>query len=288
MRTASNFIELTKPRITCFILMSTAIGFLCATRLGQSWTWLQFVHTLLGTALIASGTAALNQWYERDADAKMNRTGKRPIPSGRVTANQAFAFGVFLSMAGFVELWLGANLLTGLLGAFTLASYLFAYTPMKQRSPHSTTIGAIPGAMPPLIGYAAAAGFLDWSAWALYAILFLWQFPHFYAIAWMYREDYGRAGIRMLPVVEPDGESTARRILLFSFALVPISLAPKFLLMAGNIYLVGALALGAFVIWVGFRASQDRSIARARQVLLASVVYLPLLYGLLVLDGTRI
>ncbi len=288
MRTASNFIELTKPRITCFILMSTAIGFLCATRLGQAWTWLQFVHTLLGTALIASGTAALNQWYERDADAKMNRTGKRPIPSGRVTANQAFAFGVFLSMAGFVELWLGANLLTGLLGAFTLFSYLLVYTPMKQRSPHSTTIGAIPGAMPPLIGYAAAAGFLDWSAWALYAILFLWQFPHFYAIAWMYREDYGRAGIRMLPVVEPDGESTARRILLFSFALVPISLAPKFLLMAGNIYLIGALALGAFVIWVGFRASQDRSIVRARQVLLASVVYLPLLYGLLVLDGTRI
>jgi protoheme IX farnesyltransferase len=286
LRASADFIELTKPRITCFILMSTAIGFLCATRLGQPWTWLQFVHTLMGTALIASGTAALNQWYERDADAKMKRTGKRPIPSGRVTPNQALAFGVFLSVAGFMELWLGANLLTSLLGAFTLGSYLFAYTPLKQRSPHSTTIGAIPGAMPPLIGYAAAANLLDWSAWTLYAILFLWQFPHFYAIAWMYREDYGRAGIRMLPVVEPDGESTARRILLFSFALVPISLAPKFLLMAGNVYLVGALALGGFVIWAAFRAAQDRSVDRARQVLLASVVYLPLLYGLLVLDGT--
>jgi protoheme IX farnesyltransferase len=287
-RRAADFIELTKPRITCFILMSTAIGFLCATRLGQPWTWLQFLHTLVGTALIASGTAALNQWYERGADAKMNRTGKRPIPSGRVKAPYAFAFGVFLSVAGFLELWLGANLLTGLLGAFTLASYLFVYTPMKQRSPHSTTVGAIPGAMPPLIGYAAAAGLLDWSAWTLYAILFLWQFPHFYAIAWMYREDYGRAGIRMLPVVEPDGESTARRILLFSFALVPISLAPKFLLMAGNVYLVGALALGALVIWAGFRAFSERSVVRARQVLLTSVIYLPLLYGLLVLDGTRI
>lgn len=288
IHTAGNFIELTKPRITFFILMSTAIGFLCATRLGQPWTWLQFVHTLIGTALIASGTAALNQWYERDADAKMNRTGKRPIPSGRVTANHALAFGVVLSVAGFLELWLGANLLTGLLGAFTLASYLFAYTPLKQRSPHSTTIGAIPGAMPPLIGYAAAANLLDWSAWTLYAILFLWQFPHFYAIAWMYREDYGRAGIRMLPVVEPDGESTARRILLFSFALVPISLVPTFLSMAGNVYLVGALALGGMVIWAAFRAAKDRTIVHARQVLLASVVYLPLLYGLLVLDGTRI
>lgn len=287
LKTAGSFIELTKPRITCFILMSTAIGFLCATRLGQPWTWLQFLHTLAGTALIASGTAALNQWYEREADAKMNRTRKRPIPSGRVTAKQALIFGVFLSVAGFVELWLGANLLTGLLGAFTLITYLFAYTPLKRRSPHSTTIGAIPGAMPPLIGYAAAANLLDWSAWTLYAILFLWQFPHFYAIAWMYREDYGRAGIRMLPVVEPDGESTARRILLFSFALVPISLAPKFLFMAGNLYFVGALALGGFVIWAGLRAAQEKTVLRARQVLLASVVYLPLLYGLLVLDGNR-
>jgi protoheme IX farnesyltransferase len=287
MRTAGNFIELTKPRITCFILMSTAIGFLCATRLGQSWTWLQFVHTLLGTALIASGTAALNQWYERDADAKMNRTAKRPIPSGRVTANHALAFGVFLSITGFLELWLGANPLTGLLGAFTLASYLFAYTPMKQRSPHSTTIGAIPGAMPPLIGYAAAAGFLDWSAWALYAILFLWQFPHFYAIAWMYREDYAKAGILMLPVVEPSNESTARRIVWFSLVLIPISLLPKYFDMVGYYYVAGAVAVGLYFLYAGLRASHERTVPRARQVLLACVVYLPVLYGLLVLDGNR-
>jgi len=277
----TGYLELTKPRITVFILMSTAIGFLCGGHLSNAWTLL---HTLIGTALIASGTAALNQWYEREADAKMNRTKARPIPSGRITAPQAFWFGVALSIAGFAELWLGANLLAGLLGLFTLVSYLFVYTPLKQRSPHSTTIGAIPGAMPPLIGFAAAAGTLTTEAWVLYAILFLWQFPHFYAIAWMYRDDYARAGIRMLPVVEPDGESTARRIVLFSLALVPISVLPRFFGGAGNIYLIGALALGLFFSFAGARAAFDRTRPRARQVLLASVVYLPLLYGLLVLD----
>ncbi len=283
----SSFVELTKPRITCFILMSTAIGFLCASHLNPAWTWWQFFHTLLGTALIASGTAALNQWYERNADAKMKRTAKRPLPSGRLTSSEALTFGVFLSIAGFVELWLGANLLTGLLGAFTLVTYLFAYTPLKQKSKHSTTIGAIPGAMPPLIGYAAAANGLGWDAWILYLILFLWQFPHFYAIAWMYREDYGRAGIRMLPVVEPDGESTARQILWFSLALVPISLLPKFFSMAGNVYFIGACLLGIGMVWAGLRVSKEHTALRARQVLLASVVYLPLLYGLLVFDGPR-
>jgi protoheme IX farnesyltransferase len=189
-----------------------------------------------------------------------------------------------LSLVGFVELVLGANLLTGLLGLFTMASYLLVYTPLKQRSPVSTTIGAIPGAMPPLIGYAAAAGILTTEAWVLYAILFLWQFPHFYAIAWMYREDYERAGIRMLPVVEPDGESTARRILLFSVALIPISILPRIWGNAGNWYAAGAVALGLMFLWAGVRAWSDWTRLRARQVLLASVVYLPLLYGLLVLD----
>jgi protoheme IX farnesyltransferase len=283
----SGYLELTKPRITCFILMSTAIGFMCATRLGSAWTWVSLLHTLMGTALIASGTAALNQWYEREADAKMGRTKSRPIPSGRIAAARAAWFGVFLSIAGFAELSWGANPLAGALGLFTLLSYLFLYTPLKQRSPHSTTIGAIPGAMPPLIGYAAASATLTWEAWILYAILFLWQFPHFYAIAWMYREDYARAGIRMLPVVEPDGESTARRIVLFSLALVPISLLPKFTAMAGNLYLFGALALGLLFLYAGVRAGSERTILRARQVLLASVVYLPLLYGLLVLDSSR-
>lgn len=280
----SAYIELTKPRITVFILMSTAIGFLCGAHAGVHWNLLTVLHTMIGTALIASGTAALNQWYEREADAKMNRTKARPIPSGRVSAAHALWFGLGIAAIGFVELSLGANLLTGMLGLFTMVSYLCMYTPMKRRSPVSTTIGAIPGAMPPLIGYAAAAGTLTAEAWVLYAILFLWQFPHFYAIAWMYRDDYARAGIQMLPVVEPDGESTARRIWLFSLALIPVSILPRFFGAAGNLYAAGAIALGIVYLWAGVRASLERTRPRARQVLLASVVYLPLLYGLLVLD----
>jgi protoheme IX farnesyltransferase len=283
----SPYIELTKPRITVFILMSTAVGFLCGIRAADHWTLLTLLHTIIGTALIASGTAALNQWYESDADAKMNRTRLRPIPSGRISSRQAFTFGVSLSVVGFLELWFGANLLTGLLGLFTMASYLLAYTPLKQRSRHSTTIGAIPGAMPPLIGFAAAAGTLTAEAWVLYVILFLWQFPHFYAIAWMYRDDYAKAGIQMLPVVEPDGESTARRILFFSLLLIPVSLLPKYIGGAGNLYFAGALALGLYFLYAGVRVMFDRTRVRARQVLLASVVYLPLLYGLLVLDRSR-
>jgi heme o synthase len=284
---ASSYLELTKPRITCFILMSMAVGFLFGAHLAPAWTWMQLFHALLGTGLIASGTAALNQWYESEPDAKMARTKKRPIPSGRIGSREAFRFGLALSVVGFAELCLGVNVLTGLLGLFTLASYLFVYTPLKRISPISTTIGAIPGAMPPLIGYAAASGRLNFEAGILYAILFLWQFPHFYAIAWMYREDYARAGIRMLPVVEPDGDSTTRRILWFSLALVPMSLAPSFFSMAGNVYLFGALFLGVLVLYAGFRVASQHTILRARQVLLASVVYLPLLYGLLVLDGKR-
>ncbi|MGH9648640.1 MAG: protoheme IX farnesyltransferase, partial [Bryobacteraceae bacterium] len=174
----NRYLELTKPRITLFILMSTGVGFLFGTHLGKPWTWMELFHTLLGTMLIAGGTAALNQWYEREGDGLMNRTKARPIPSGRLTARSALTFGTALSAAGFMELWLGVNFLTALLALFTLASYLFVYTPLKRVSPISTTIGAIPGAMPPLIGYAAAAGLLNWEAGVLYAILFLWQFPH--------------------------------------------------------------------------------------------------------------
>jgi protoheme IX farnesyltransferase len=285
---AAGFFELTKPRITAFILMSMAIGFLYGARLGQPWTWVVLLHAIVGTALIASGSAALNQWYEREEDSLMRRTRARPIPSGRILPADAFRFGAALSAAGFVELALGVNVLTGLLALFTLASYLFVYTPLKRVSPLSTTIGAIPGAMPPLIGYAAASGLLNFEAGILYAILFLWQFPHFYAIAWMYREDYARAGIRMLPVVEPDMDSTARRILWFSLALVPMSVAPKLFSMAGNVYLFGALALGAIVTYAGYLAASRRTILHARRVLLASVVYLPLLYGLLWFDRSAL
>jgi heme o synthase len=214
----------------------------------------------------------------------MHRTQSRPLPAGRLSPGKALAFAVAISAAGFTELWLGANPLCALLGLFTLITYLFVYTPLKQYSPHSTTFGSIPGAMPPVIGFAAASGTLTWDAGVLFAILFLWQFPHFYAIAWMYKEDYARAGIRMLPVVEPDGKSTARRILLCSIALIPISLMPKFFAMAGNIYLYGALALGLAFLYYGFRIRADRTRQQARRVLLASVVYLPLLFGLMLID----
>ncbi len=278
------YIALTKPRITWLILMSTGVGYFFGAKAG--WNWRTLIATLIGTGLMASGTAALNQWYEREADAKMRRTKERPLPAGRLEESKALLFALSVSAAGFFALQLAVNELAAVLGAITLASYLFLYTPLKQRSPHSTTIGAIPGAMPPLIGYAAAAGKLTWEAWALFAILFLWQFPHFYAIAWMYREDYERAGIRMLPVVEPDGQSTARRIVLFSLVLIPISLLPKYLLMAGNVYLFGALALGLLFLYAGVRISFDRTRQEARRVLLASVVYLPVLYGLLLFDRT--
>jgi len=283
-----DYIALTKPRITWLILMSTGVGYF----FGAQKTWhgwhglhlLMLLHTIIGTGLIASGTAALNQWYEREADSRMRRTQDRPLPSGRLDAGKALAFAIAISIAGFVELWFGANLLSASLGLFTLLLYLGVYTPLKQRSPHSTTIGAIPGAMPPLIGFAAASGTLTWNAWILFAILLLWQFPHFYAIAWMYKEDYARAGIRMLPVVEPDGKSTARRILLYSIALIPISMMPKFFAMAGNFYLYGALALGLAFLYYGLRIRTDRTRQQARRVLLASVVYLPVLFSLMLFD----
>lgn len=277
-----DYIALTKPRITWLILMSTGVGYFFGAKNG--WNFWTLLHTTIGTGLIASGTAALNQWYEREADAKMRRTQDRPLPSGRLVASRALVFAILISIAGFAELWFGANPLSALLGLFTLLLYLFVYTPLKQRSPHSTTVGSIPGAMPPLIGFAAASGTLTWEAWVLFAILLLWQFPHFYAIAWMYKEDYARAGIRMLPVVEPDGKSTARRILLYSAALIPISLMPKYFAMAGNLYLYGALALGLLFLYAGFRIRNDRTRQQARQVLLASVVYLPVLFSLMLLD----
>ena len=286
-----DYIELTKPRITWLILMSTGIGYFFG--LPQASDWLTFLknidllrllHTIIGTGLIASGTAALNQWYEREGDLKMHRTAGRPLPSGRLIAERALAFGVALSIAGFAELWLGVNLLSAGIGAFTLASYLFLYTPMKRRTWWSTTVGAIPGAMPPVIGFAAAAGGLTRESWVLFAILFLWQFPHFYSIAWMYKEDYARAGIQMLPVVDPDCRSTARQIVIYGIALIPVSLAPAILGMSGRLYLFGALLLGLWFLYSGVRVALERTLVRARGVLITSVLYLPLIYGLMLLD----
>lgn len=277
-----DYIELTKPRITWLIVMSTAVGYY----FGHSGPWLiwSMFHAMIGTALIASGTAALNQWYEREADRHMRRTQGRPLPSGRLQPNRALLFGIFLAVVGGLELGVFLNWLTAGLGIATLGMYLFLYTPLKKKTWWSTTIGAVPGAMPPLIGFAAAANTLTAEAYVLGAILFLWQFPHFYAIAWMYREDYSRAGIQMLPVVEPDGQSTARQILFYSVLLIPISLLPKWMGMTGTVYMIGAILLGLVFLYSGIRVSLERTRVRARNVLLASVVYLPVLYVLMVCD----
>jgi protoheme IX farnesyltransferase len=277
-----DYIDLTKPRITWLILMSTAVGYYFGHQ--GRWSFWAVVHTVMGTGLVASGTAALNQWYEREADRRMRRTQMRPVPSGRLSARRALGFGIALALAGGLQLGFGVNWLASGLCMSTLLMYLFLYTPLKQKTWWSTTVGAFPGAMPPLIGYAAAANRLTPEAWVLYAILFVWQFPHFYAIAWMYRDDYARADIRMLPVVEPGGESTARQILLYSLLLIPISVLPQWMGMTGTVYTVGAIAMGLLFLYSGVQVSLERTKARARKVLLVSVLYLPVVYCLMVLD----
>src|ERR1019366_1011969 len=285
-----HYIALTKPRITWLILMSTGVGYFFGLKQVSgggtlsSLNWVLLIHTLIGTGLTSSGTAALNQWYERAADALMRRTAGRPLPTGRMTPPRAMWFGIALAALGVAELAIWVNLLAAALGALTLGSYLFIYTPLKQRSHLATMVGALPGAMPPLMGYAASAGVLTAEAWTLFAILFIWQFPHFLAIAWMYREDYARAGIRMLPVVEPDLMSTGRQIILYASTLIPVSLFPVLLGMTGKVYLAGALILGMLFLYTGVRVAFDRTNVRARQVLLASIIYLPVIYGLMVFD----
>ncbi|MGQ9634540.1 MAG: heme o synthase [Bryobacteraceae bacterium] len=276
--------ELAKPRITWLILMSTAMGYWYAGR--DRWNWTLLAFCLLGTGLLASGTAVLNQWYERETDARMLRTRRRPLPEGRISPSAAFTYGLMLSLAGFLALGIAVNPLSAALGLFTLLSYLLLYTPLKTRSVWCTTVGAIPGAMPPLIGYAAAAGRLTPEAWVLYAILFLWQFPHFLSIAWMYREDYARGDIRMLPAVEPDGTRSARQVLWSSLVLLPVSLLPGLFGMSGWFYLAAAFLLGLSYAGTALKLRLERTRGSARKVLLASVFYLPLLYGAAVLDAT--
>jgi protoheme IX farnesyltransferase len=277
-----DYLELTKPRITLLILFCMAVGYRLGC--GASIHWRILVHALLGTALLASGASALNQWYEVDSDAKMRRTQRRPLPAGRIDRSNGLVFGLLLSAAGFADLWYGTNLLAAALGLFTLLSYLLLYTPMKQRSTACTTVGAIAGAMPSLIGYAAAGHGIDASALALFFVLFMWQFPHFDAIAWMYRDDYARAGIRMLPVVDPDGKSTARRVLICSLLLIPISLAPLFLGMTGALYAIAAISSGLGVLYFGARMWHETTRRSARVMLLATVFYLPALLCAMVLD----
>lgn len=285
-----DYIDLTKPRVTWLILISAAVGYFFGLAahgwrdvLAQTWSP-RLLHTLLGTAFMASGTAALNEWYERDADSKMRRTARRPIPAGKMKPRDALGFGIAISLAGFADLALFANWPAALLGLSTLLLYLCVYTPLKSRSPLCTTAGAIPGALPPAIGFAAAHGSLTLQGAALVVILFVWQFPHFYSIAWMYRDDYARAGIKMLPVIEPDCSSTARQIVGYAIMLLPISMLPVGLRMSGALYATGALVLGIWLLCSGVRLLFERTNQRARNVLLTSVSYLPLLYIFLMFD----
>lgn len=285
IRTFREYFRLAKPRITLLIVISTAVGFCYGTR--SAFNLLTLLHALLGTALMAAGSATLNQWYERDLDAKMNRTRSRPIPSGAVPSRHALLFGVALSVLGLLELWAFTDTLAAMLGLLTSVGYLFAYTPLKRKGPICTTIGAIPGAIPPLIGFAAACGHLGAEAWVLFGILFLWQFPHFHAIAWIYREDYERAGIKMLAVVRPHGNALAVEILLTLLLLLPVTLAPAFLHMAGSVYFFVALVLDLAFLYFGLQLSRQRIVERARRLLLASVIYIPVLFAVLVFDNPR-
>ena len=279
------YVRLTKPRITLLIGISTAVGYCYGATSGFSV--LRLLNALLGTALMAAGAATLNQWWERGIDAQMNRTKTRPIPSGTIKASNALIFGLTLSVWGVLQLWAFNNELAAALGFLTSVGYLLAYTPLKKRSPVCTTIGAVPGAMPTLIGFAAASSRLTLEAWVLFGILFLWQFPHFHAIAWIYREDYERAGVRMLAVVRPRGTALTIEILVTLILLIPLTLAPTALHMAGKVYFVAALVLDFVFLYFGVQLTRERTRQRARSLLLASVVYIPVLFAFLVFDNSR-
>jgi protoheme IX farnesyltransferase len=280
----SNYLELTKPRVTLMVVITMAFGFYLGGR--GAMDWLLLLHALIGTALVAGGTSALNQYIERDIDAKMLRTKNRPLPTGRLRPIEALAFSVAISIAGIMHLLIMVNKLTALLAATTLISYVFLYTPLKQKNSLSTIVGAIPGALPPLGGWTAARNELSIEGWILFAILFIWQLPHFLAIAWIYREDYLRGGLPMLTVVDPDGDSASRQIISNCLALLPISLLPAIVGMAGRIYFVGALALSLFFLACGIAVMRHRSNATVRRLLRASLLYLPILFALMALDKT--
>jgi protoheme IX farnesyltransferase len=280
----ADYWTLTKPEVNFLVLVSTLVGFYLAAQ-GRLNGWLLF-HTLMGTLLVASGTGTLNQYIERHTDAYMRRTARRPLPAGRLAHRKALAFGILLSLAGGTELWIAANPLTSTLAMATLATYLVFYTPLKRRTPLCTLVGAFPGAMPPLIGWAAVRNGLSGQAWVLYAILFLWQFPHLLAIAWMYREDYARAGLQMLPRRDDLGRSAARQIVACTLVLLPVSLIPAFTGHAGMVYLLGAGMLGVGFLYYGVRMAARRTNVLARQLLMASIIYLPLVFALLMLDRT--
>ncbi|MGH9833601.1 MAG: heme o synthase [Blastocatellia bacterium] len=276
------YVDLTKPRITFLVVLSALAGFTLGSL--SPFNWIQLLHTTVGIALLSSGISALNQYWERDLDALMQRTKLRPLPAGKLTARNALIFGVAISLVAEIYLARFVNPLTALWGFVALASYLFLYTPLKTRTRWCTFIGAFPGALPPLLGWTAARNELGVEAIVLFGIMFLWQFPHFHAISMMYREEYARAGIRMLPVVEPDGRSTARQIVGYTIALVPVSLLPTLLDFSGWFYFAGAAVLGLWFLRASILTAKQMTREQSRRLLKASVLYLPLLLGLMALN----
>jgi len=277
---AGDFLTLAKPGLNSLVVATTLGGYYMAT--GRDGSLGTMLATGAGTALVAGGSAAFNQLLERDADARMHRTRNRPLPDGRLQLSEATLFGSALSIAGLIVLAMGANLMAAAVALATLLTYAVVYTPLKSRTAFSTVVGAIPGALPPVIGWAAGGGSIGLAALALFAIGFCWQLPHFLAIAWIYREDYARAGFPMLPVLEPDGRSTARQAVAYSAALVPASLAPAALGLAGTLYALGALLLGVFFLALAVRFSVARTVPSARTLFFGSLLYLPALWALMI------
>ena len=278
----ADYVALTKPRLNLLVVATSAAGYY----LGQPtlFSALAMLEAVIGTALVAGGAAVLNQVYERDTDRLMRRTRLRPLPDGRVSAGEAAWFGVALSALGLGLLALSANWLAALLALVTLVVYLVVYTPMKRTSSLSTLVGAVPGALPPLIGWAAARGDLSVGGWTLFAIVFLWQIPHFMALAWMYRDDYRSGGFPMLPVVEPDGERTGQQAVIYSVSLLPVSVVPTLAGVSGWIYFGIALVLGLALLVLAARFSRSRTESAARSLFFGSITYLPLLFIAMVLD----
>jgi heme o synthase len=288
-----DYADLTKARITALIVLTAWCGFFFAAhKSGLPALSLGLFHALLGIALVSSGTAALNEVLESEVDSRMRRTASRPIPAGRMSRTHAALIGLSLTLGGSLYLSILSKPLTGLLAFLTALVYLAAYTPLKQVSPICTFVGAFPGAMPVVLGWVAARGRLETETLVLFAIMFLWQFPHFLSIAWLYREDYARGEIRMLPVVAPDGKSTLWRILAYSIALIPVSILPVAIGMAGRIYFAGALLLGIALLRISFGMAQPQlpataptSKAAARRLLQATIAYLPLLFALMMANS---
>ena len=279
------YCDLFKARLTFLVLLTTLVGFYLGFR--GPVDYVLMMHTLLGTALVASGASALNQLLEREYDARMRRTQNRPLPSGRLQPQSVLIVGGACAGSGLIYLAFAVSLLTSLIGAISLVSYLFIYTPLKRVTWLNTAVGAVPGALPPLMGWTAARGEASSQGWALFAIVAFWQLPHFLSIAWIYREEYARAGFKMLPVIDPQGHRTGRQTVSHALGLLPVSLCPFLFKLTGPVYLVGALVLGLVFLWYAVQFSRQLTVLRARQLFYASILYLPLLLAVMVLDKIK-